>query len=217
MSLEIADQTHIQIHYPQNFTFIDKVGGVIDHFLKSDLNLKTNYRTHLNNEICETLFESTKQDLSKIKFNTSFIWFEVRKNFNNDLKEKVVGGTKLLCSLLDIKKVNRIGFKKAYIYNFKDKAEYSNFYPSLFPKLEGVETGQFHVVISPKDKDFKCILSVSSVINPNNQEYKTIIEADCYKEGEICVKNIEDQIAQMNDFIISDHQLKSQIKKQILS
>lgn len=216
MSLEIADQTYIQINYDRNFTFIDKIGSIIDQFIKSDSDLKTDYNTHLNNQICETLFESKKQNLAKIKFNTSSIWFEAQKDFNDDLKKKVVNNTKLLCSSLDIKEVSRIGLRKAYVYKFENQLEYSNFYPSLFPKLEDVETGQFNVVISPKNKDFKCLISISSVIDPNNQEYRTIIDVDCYKEGKILVKDIEDQITKMNRFVVSDQQLKSKIKKEIL-
>lgn len=217
MSLQLADQTYIQINYDRNYSFIDKIGSIIDQFIKNNSDLKTDYNTHLNNQICETLFESSKQNLAKIKFNTDSIWFEVKKDFNDDLKSKILDNTKLLCNWLGIQQVKRIGLRKAYIYKFKDIFEYNSFYPRLFPKLEDVETGQFNIVIAPKNKDFKCLISIASVVNPNTQEYTTLIDVDCYKEGDIAIKDIDKSIDQMHRFLTSDQQLKSKIKKEILA
>jgi hypothetical protein len=179
----IKAESYLQINLIKGFTYVDSAGKILN--LYAEENRVPDHRVGLQGMV---ISQPTK-DISEIKISSEVIWAKFNKIDSLDfITNKFISEAKRICRILDVERINRIGFRNFFVHEFKKEDDMQNKLNSMvnLDKLTLEEIrGKYKL-----SSEFESVLFIKSVVKNDKTKQKGIgIDVDNFSKK---VENIED-------------------------
>jgi hypothetical protein len=143
------------------------------------------------------VIKEPKNKIYELKITAQMIWAKFNEIDSLDMIENLFNNeSKSILKILDVEKVNRIGWRNHFVFEFKNKEEQDNY----FKNLTNFQNGTLSIARFDIDtkEDFNINLMIQSVVKNNeNKTPGVLFDVDIFKTGKI---EIDEVLGILNDF-----------------
>jgi hypothetical protein len=184
-------ESFMQINTVKGFKYIDKAGEIVNQYHVGDI--VPNFEMNLNGLV----IKEPKNKIYELKITAQMIWAKFNEIDSLDMIENLFNNeSKSILKILDVEKVNRIGWRNHFVFEFKNKEEQDNY----FKNLTNFQNGTLSIARFDIDtkEDFNINLMIQSVVKNNeNKTPGVLFDVDIFKTGKI---EIDEVLGILNDF-----------------
>lgn len=191
-------ESFIQVNTIKGFKYIDKAGEVVNNFHKDDRPPQFTMSLH------ELIIQKPHDKIETLKVSSQILWmkFSIIETLDS-VSSIFLQETENILSIFDVTKVNRIGWRNYFIYEFTDKSEQENSLNKLTP-INGHKVSSINLALDTQH-NFKANLGVQPVIKKETQNiYGLLFDVDIYQESVINFKEIRKILNNFKSYLTHD-------------
>ncbi len=200
-------ESFIQINTVKGFKYVDRAGEIVNLYHKKDT--APQFSMNLNGLIIEEPVEKIDQ----LKVTSQMFWIKSSKVDSLDMLATTFSKeTEKILGVLEVEKLNRVGWRNYFVHEFKDKDEQEKYLKKFtvidttFPLLLRLEikTG----------KDFNANLVLQPVIkDEENKTFGVLFDIDLFKNGEIAKSDVSKLLNEFREYLSDENGFLSVINQ----
>lgn len=190
-------ESFIQAHTIKGFKYIDKAGEIINLY-------------HLGNKMPKftmnpdgLILENPIKKMETLKITPTFIWSRFLDIDNlGKVIEIYIQELKRVCSILEVEKFSRIGWRNYFIYEFLNKEQETTFLEKI--KILDNTNTEFIRLNLKTNKNFESTLMIQVVAKDNNPGQKGVLfDIDIFNRAEIEINDVLLNLKSFKDYLKS--------------
>lgn len=203
-------ESFFQINTIKGFKYIDKAGEIVNEYHSDDK--APMFSMGLNGLV----IEKPKEKIDILKITPQDIWAKFTEIDSLDMIARLFNQeANKIISILEIKKINRIGWRSYFIYDFISSKKQSEYFEKLIA-LENLKlsNASFNIIT---DKDFNINLIIQPVIKDDAQMTAGVLfDVDIYQIKNIDIKKVSIIFDSFREYILDDNGLAKVLNETFL-
>ncbi|NQV13695.1 MAG: hypothetical protein HQ530_05350 [Parcubacteria group bacterium] len=188
-------ESFIQINTVEGFQYIDKAGEIVNKYHSKDA--APIFSMDLNGLVIKT----PRDKIYELKITPQIVWMKFNEIDSLDMIAKLFNTeSKLILDILNINKINRIGWRNYFIFEFDNQENQKKYFQNL-TKFENGSLSIAKFEIDTK-KNFKINLMIQSVVkNDENKTPGVLFDVDIFQTGKIDIDDISKMLNSFKDYL----------------
>ncbi len=191
-------ESFLQINTVKGFKYVDCAGEIVNHYHIGDK------PPVFSMNIQSLIFEQPKPKIEQLKISSKDIW---AKFIEPDSLEMALNmfdkESKVICGILEIDKINRVGWRNNFVYEFQNKEERVAYFKKLTnSKFGNALNIKYEISI---DSDIKAVLGIEPV--QKNDDKKTegaLFDIDVYTIKETNLSELATVLRKFREYFGSE-------------
>lgn len=191
-------ESFIQVNTVKGFKYIDRAGEIVNLYHKKDA--APQFSMNLNGLIVEEPVEKIDQ----LKVTSQVFWIKSSTVDSLDmLATTFTQETEKVLNVLEVEKLNRVGWRNYFVHEFKDKNEQEE-YLKKFTVIENTLPLILRLEVKT-GKDFSANLVLQPVVKEEeNKTFGVLFDIDLFKNGEIEKSDIGKLLKDFREYLADD-------------
>lgn len=192
-------ESFFQLNTIKGFKYIDKAGEIVNAY-----HIEENVPS-FSMGLEGLVIEKPKDKIDILKITSQTIWAKFSQINSLDMIIRLfVQEASNIINILEVEKINRIGWRNYFIYDFIDKTKQDEYFKKLVTLNNlTLSTASFH--ISTKH-DFKINLIIQPVIKNDEQMTSGVLfDVDIYQTDNIDTKGISTTLDSFRKYILDEN------------
>lgn len=178
-------ESFFQVNTVKGFKYVDRAGEIVNNYHKEDK------IPAFSMGLEGLVIQKPKDKIDTLKITSQTIWMKFSEIDSMDMTIRSFSEeVNKIVKILEVEKINRIGWRNFFIYDFLDKTKQDEYFKKLVTiKDLKLSTASFKI---ETNKDFDLNLVVQPVIKNDDQLTTGVLfDVDIYQTKEIDIENIE--------------------------
>ncbi len=188
----IISESFIQFNTIKGYQYIDKAGMIVNSLHRDSI--PPNFRMSIEGLVVET----PDNIMDELKISSNVLWAKFTKIDSLERIEHVyIKRAKEILKILEVEKLNRVGWRNYFIYEFKNDKEFKTYFEKLNPLL--IEKSTITIITDFKLNDKNIRLGIQPVMKDDLKTKGVQFDLDITLDGEFNIESVENTL---KDFLI---------------
>lgn len=188
----------IQVNTVKGFKYIDKAGEIVNFYHVDDIIPR--FSMGLNGLI----IDKPKDKIDTLKVTSQMVWMKFSQIDSLDMVSDLFSKeTKEVLSILEVKKLNRIGWRNYFIYEFSDQKKQEEYFAGLANTKAGKLS--FIKLEIQHSENLNVNLRIQAVVKNDEQQTPGVLfDVDVFQAGNIEPENISKILRNIRQYLADE-------------